>query len=449
MRDERSINALGQVKRKFSYYAIVIAAIFFVLKLILNSSLILIDALPEIILIIGLIITSIAKPNEDIEDERVNRNLNEHYNNSFKILVPIILLGYILSVVLLFRTKALVIISPNLFINTFLFLIFIGVIYLLKNYKIYLNEPFLEKENYFSSVLKIIAYILIGSVTLYVISFLLNIIIPGQGVPSLVLVLMFLTSFLNLSVQYFLYSIYEYNHYKENIRISDGEIFIASKNIILYISIVFVPALLYGITNLITSYFVLIDNYTQIKLFITFGQYIGITKSVYNMVFLVILTYSLKGSLMRLKDYSFKEVKRIISLTNIYVLISSVVYIARQIFLLLFHNNSMALMLFQTISTWISVALLIFYTIILVKRFLYARRRSFPSNNLLLIPITLTTINIIIVLFSGLIKKLLNGSNNSLIYLHAYEVVSLIIIFVINVVLVFKYSKTYETIDFN
>src|SRR5690554_7651893 len=97
MRDERSINALGQVKRKFSYYAIVIAAIFFVLKLILNSSLILIDALPEIILIIGLIITSIAKPNEDIEDERVNRNLNEHYNNSFKILVPIILLGYILS----------------------------------------------------------------------------------------------------------------------------------------------------------------------------------------------------------------------------------------------------------------------------------------------------------------------------------------------------------------
>jgi hypothetical protein len=84
-----------------------------------------------------------------------------------------------------------------------------------------------------------------------------------------------------------------------------------------------------------------------------------------------------------------------------------------------------------------------------VKRFLYARRRSFPSNNLLLIPITLTTINIIIVLFSGLIKKLLNGSNNSLIYLHAYEVVSLIIIFVINVVLVFKYSKTYETIDFN
>jgi hypothetical protein len=48
-----------------------------------------------------------------------------------------------------------------------------------------------------------------------------------------------------------------------------------------------------------------------------------------------------------------------------------------------------------------------------------------------------------------LIKKLLNGSNNSLIYLHAYEVVSLIIIFVINVVLVFKYSKTYETIDFN
>ena len=266
MRDERSINALGQVKRKFSYYAIVIAAIFFVLKLILNSSLILIDALPEIILIIGLIITSIAKPNEDIEDERVNINLNEHYNNSFKILVPIILLGYILSVVLLFRTKALVIISPNLFINTFLFLIFIGVIYLLKNYKIYLNEPFLEKENYFSSVLKIIAYILIGSVTLYVISFLLNIIIPGQGVPSLVLVLMFLTSFLNLSVQYFLYSIYEYNHYKENIRISDGEIFIASTNIILYISIVFVPALLYGITNLITSYFVLIDNYTQIKL---------------------------------------------------------------------------------------------------------------------------------------------------------------------------------------
>ena len=200
---------------------------------------------------------------------------------------------------------------------------------------------------------------------------------------------------------------------------------------------------------MITSYFVLIDNYTQIKLFITFGQYIGITKSVYNMVFLVILTYSLKGSLMRLKDYSFKEVKRIISLTNIYVLISSVVYIASQIFLLLFHNNSMALMLFQTISTWISVAILIFYTIILVKRFLYARRRSFPSNNLLLIPITLTTINIIIVLFSGLIKKLLNGSNNSLIYLHAYEVVSLIIIFVINVVLVFKYSKTYETIDFN
>ena len=97
MRDERSINALGQVKRKFSYYAIVIAAIFFVLKLILNSSLILIDALPEIILIIGLIITSIAKPNEDIEDERVNRNLNEHYNNSFKILVPIILLILILG----------------------------------------------------------------------------------------------------------------------------------------------------------------------------------------------------------------------------------------------------------------------------------------------------------------------------------------------------------------
>lgn len=449
MRDERSINALGQVKRKFSYYAIVIAAIFFVLKLIINSSLILIDALPEIILIIGLIITSITKPNEDIEDERVNRNLNEHYNNSFKILVPIILLGYILSVVLLFRTKALVIISPNLFINTFLFLIFIGVIYLLKNYKIYLNEPFLEEENYFSSVLKIIAYILIGSITLFVISFLLNITIPGQGVPNLVLALMFLTTFLNLSVQYFLYSIYEYNHYKENIRISEGEIFIASKNIILYISIVFVPALISGIINLLTSYFLSIENYTQIKLFITLGQYIGVIYKIYSMIFLVILTYSLKGSLMRLKDYSFKEVKRIISLTNIYVLISLVLFIASQIFLLLFHNNTRLIMLFQNVNIWISVALLIFYIIILVKRFLYARRRSFPSNNLLLIHITLTTINIIIVLFSGLIKKLLNGENNSLIFLHAYGLVSLIIIFVINVILVLKYSKTYETIDFN
>lgn len=446
MRDERTTNILGAVKRGFSIYAMILAIIFFTIKLLLNTSLVIFDALPEIVLLIGLLITIITQPKEQFEDERVTKGVNQHYNKAFNIIFPILIGSYVLSLILIVKTNTLVFITPNLFINSFLFLVFVGLIFLVRKHNVYLNEKFLEGKNYFANIFKMIGYIFVGSIGFAIITIILNYIIPGTKGSNLGFVLVFLISFVNISVQYFLYSIYEYNHYKESIQLSQGKIFIATRNIVLYLGIVM---FLSTFENIIRIWWLTLMIYSS-KIdssLISISSNIGLTHEIFKSIFLIITAYSLKGSLIRLKDQSLSFLNKLTNTTVIYAIVSVIVAIGIGPLVTSLGNSDVSTMLIQNIHIGINYILIAFYIVILIYRFIYANNHNFPANKLLIIPVISSSFMVLFGISSRFALKLFTVPQELLLISTIVEFVLSIIVFLIYVYIVKVYSKPYEIVE--
>lgn len=445
MKDERTLNVLGAVKLKFSIYAIILSIISIILKLILNKSFIFFDSLPEIVILIGLLITNITKPVEEVEDERVTANINNHYNRAFKLILPIAIFSYILSVILIIKTNSAIYLSPNLFINSFLFLIFIGVIVLVKNHHIYLNGEFLEKESYFFQVFKVIGVGLVVTIGLIIISFILNAIIPGSKAAFTSLFLMLVFSFFNLSVQYFLYSIYEYNHYHESIDIADGKIPIVTRNMYLYFGIImFFSLITQAYSIFLTSH---LFNPTSVLIeMLMIGQYLNVVNIIYRVTFLLIITYSLKATLLRLKEHSISLIQNLITITNIYAVVLVVRIITNPIINFILRNNATLLNLFSSFNMFINFVIALMYIVILIIRFVYAHRHNFPNYKILIIPIVCSLLSINIPFLNANMIRFFTKQKKIYFLNDYFSLIVLLIILAVNLIIIHKYSKPYEII---
>lgn len=444
MKDERIINASGLVKRELSIYAIILAVISFMLKLFINESLIIIDAMPEIILIVGLLIANFTKPSDEVIDERITKDINNHYNNAFKIILPLTLIGYVLSAILLIKTEAALYVEPNFFLNGFIFLIFIGIIILVKKYNVYLNGKILEEKWYFLKVFKVIGYGFIASVGLSVIMIMLNYIIPGPIVPNIIFILMFLLSFINLSMIYFLYSIYEYNHYKESLKLAEGNIFIVSKNMFLYLGITLFWTIFNYSLTMALYYYLWKPTLSNVK-FLEMLGYVSFTYAIEKLIFLVIIAYSLRSSLKRLKDHSLSLIKSHTIIVNIYVIISALIVFINKILIYVFREDFARTMLLHNINLWVSLIMAMVYLAILVIRYIYAKRSGFPNSILLIVPMIIIFIPVILNLFrESIIRHFQSFAEKVMFYSSIIVLVSELLVYIIYFYLTYRYAKTFE-----
>jgi|SRR5690554_769424 len=440
MIDERRIDVLGSVKRKFSVYSMILACFFFVIKLIFNKAYIFIEGLPEIILIISMLITYIKSPKEAVIDERVTNNLNDYYNKAFKIITPMVLGSYILSLIFIFKVNASLVFSPNLFINAFLFIMFIGMVFIVRKHHVYLNESFIEEKKYYINVLKNISYMFTVCAALFAITTLLNLLIQGSGDTNTLFLMMYLASFINIATTYFIYSIYEYNHYHESIQLSEGNIFIVTKNMYLYLSIVFGLKIVHNLVRV----FILASENFNVNL-VTILSYLSWTVFVYDLVFLIIMTYSLKSTLSRLKNYASRQMNTIIKMTWIYVILYGLNYVIFEFLVVIYNDSTLNTMLLMNINIWIHLFLSFIYLIILILRFKYAKRQNFLRYKLLIIPMMSVFLTILAMIGRSPLQRLFSNTSTAILIEVLISLFVTLIIFINYLFLISVYTKTYET----
>lgn len=447
MIDERMTNALGKTNKKFSLYVMILSVISIIFKTIIYQEFIILDSLTELVVIISLIVTLITRPMEDFIDERVEKNINNHYSKAFKIILPITLLTYLFSLIIMlkFNSRLSIKIPPNLFVNAVLLLVFIGIVYLNKKHHIYLNNKFIDKnkEEYINGVLARIGKIFIIVLSLTLITFILDLLIPGDKVTVRILIIL-LVSALNISIQYILYSVYEYNHAKERLLLDNGYRFHVTRNMFLYFSIYSFFYILIVLKDIFSLQFALSlissESFKLEYLYIIFSNADFIFQ-IYLLVFSFIIYFSLKNTLSN----NNKKNKKIFKISFILLCIKSGFRIFSMIYKylsILFVKPNQDYKIFEIINyvnIFIKIILYIYFIILLIyiaiSMYKYKLKGSIKLFILTITSIILNVTSLVLINIRDLSKiKLLNLSLIfSYLNIGFLLVVFLYIIYIINI----------------
>ena len=418
--------------------------------MVINKGFNLFDILAEIVVLTSLIITNLSAPVEKEYDERVIVNINQHYNKAFKIILPLALVSYLISVILIIKTNSKTVIPPNLFINTFLFIVFIGLIFLVRKHRIYLNNNFLESDDYYLKVLSVIGIGIIVTIGLIIFSFLFDIVIKGASSLNTMFNVL-VVSYITISIQYLLYSVYEYNHYNESIEIDNGKLPIVTRNMVLFLS-------LYVVFSIITMFRIISINLYTINQNLSTSLAVTLSTTLYypalinKLLIMIVIVYSLKASLTRLTNYSYPIIRSIIILT-IALVISIFSY---EVFNLFTNINiykevdpSRWIRFAQSVGVVFGIIKNLLNLSILILLFIYANKYNYKKNKLLLIPILFLVLANIATPYIIFPITSYNYLDVSLISLkrNLLNIFFCLSSFAIYYILVFKYKKTYEIIE--
>lgn len=448
MKDERTIKVLGETKKKFSIYVLVLSIIIIIIKVRLNKGFYIIDSLTELLALIGIIIAYITEPKEEGIDERVENNINNHYNKAFKLIFPITLISYILSVILTIKFNIPVYLSPNFFINSFLFVVFIGVIYLVRKHKIYLNDKFIDnnKSDYFFNVFAYIGIIFIITIAAVIISLILDLIIPGAS-SSIVLLIALGISFVNISIQYLIYSVYEYNHYKESIDINRGRIPIVTRNMFLFYGIYTFFSVIILIL-VILSYQYMIKQTEVLALIFLNKQTLEPILLINSSIISIVIVYSLKHSLLRLKNHSKKLINFLVRISLIYIIYSTLNSVFQPI-IINYINRLIEPPHFDflsNISMGLTIISFIMSLIISITGLVYIFKYKLPYRGVFIILLVISIFNIYFNFWYSnnlTTKPIITIRNRTIINMAINLIVSLLYFIIIN-----KYRKSYEIIEY-
>lgn len=453
MQDERVVYILGQTKKKFSVYVIILALITIILKLVLNPGFNLFACMAEIVVLLSLIITHFTAPVEKEIDERVTTNINMHYNKAFNIILPLAVISYMLSVILIIKMNTSVLIAPNLFINTFLFMIFIGLIILVRKHRIYLNYKFLESKDYYYKVFRVIGIGLIVTIGLILLAYFLDSIIVGPNSFNTLLITL-IVSYFTIFFQYFLYSIYEHNHYYESINIDNGKYPIVTKNMILFFSLyVFFSVIMMFRTIASNLYLINVNESNYQTLILIY--YLYYQALFYKLLIMIVMVYSLKNSLVRLTNHSYPLIRSFIILTITLVIFT----ISHEIFSLIsnfylkrLHTSIIWINIFSYINMGFILVINILTLSILIVLFVYAKKFNFYKNRLLIIPVIITVFTYAVSLYHKDVKTIQEFSK---FYLQkdSLKFILKLICFGVYYIIIIKYKNPYEvntkSLDFN
>jgi len=200
------------------------------------------------------------KKTEDVVDERVEQNIHNIYNKGFIIVVISGALLYFIST--MFHDYSAFLLTPNTSINSmFSLCIFLSFISIRKN-KMTFNHTIIEnnKKKYYLFVFKNILKFLVFMVMLALVinSFRLfgSIIISNINTTSLAVGI----TFLSMSFQYFLFSIYEKLHYDELVERDEGKYRYLSKKTLYIFVICFIYMTMFHIVYGVVSYIEILSD---------------------------------------------------------------------------------------------------------------------------------------------------------------------------------------------
>lgn len=266
MKDERIIKEINQIKGYVLSYIFIATLILTILKLLMRFvqfEYFYVEIFVVLLSAITFCIVAVLKSSD--LDERIEDKIKQTYKFSFIFLTVGGLWVHFYQVLTNFTQM-----QVSLYItNTLILIGFIVTVILLKRKDLYANYKFIEykKTTYYKHILFNIFLLLITFVMIY---FTTRLVIAEQlsQLISMIYTLIISLSFLLISVEYLIFSIYEKNHYDEKILFEKQKPNHISKNVFVFHVILFFFSAISAIINLRYMSIVMsdfIDNREEIK----------------------------------------------------------------------------------------------------------------------------------------------------------------------------------------
>lgn len=306
MNDERLQKGLNSVKSTVIYYTMIVVTLAVLIKLLLKqyefSNYYVESFLFFVSIILLLIKAGFAFDNDERKEELLGRITN--------IFFSIMLFGaFLIHFIGVAKSQGSKI--PNLyFTSTFITSGFIILVFKLKKNNLYLHYKYLNLDNkkYLRNILvRILIFFLVFSLNLLTFYYYQASIIIGAILIGL--------SFLSLSITYFIFAIYEKNHYDESELLSESKIRNVSKNVAFLLLIPFLFFIVSSLVGNYTNYLIIqgapIDEIESLSIVRTLLTIIGLDMSLIAILAYIVLY-------LHLKRLDFN--KSVIKLLGIYII---------------------------------------------------------------------------------------------------------------------------------
>jgi|GEM_PF-2302367 len=238
MKDERIIREMNQIKGFVFIYVFIATLILTLLKLLLKLnqfSYFYVEIFVLVVTLITFAIIGVLRSN-DI-DERIENQMSQTYKIGYVFLVIGGLWVHFYQVLTNFSR-----LQVSIYITNSLILIgFIVTVVLLKKKKLYANYKYIEydKKTYYKHIAVNIIYLLLMFVVIYLTTRFATGIQVNDDI-SLAYLLVVALSFVMISIEYLIFTIYEKNHYDEMISFDVGKPNYLSKNVFVFQVILFI-----------------------------------------------------------------------------------------------------------------------------------------------------------------------------------------------------------------
>ena len=247
MKDERIVKEMNQVKKYVLLYVFIAAIFLGMLKLLMFGFNFSIFYVEGFIIFSSMLLFSIVSLKQVGDyDERIEQSIGKVYHVGFIFMFIGGLWVHFYQVLSSALTQSTVVHITN----TLILVGFIVALILLKRRGLYANYKYIEssKSKYYSRMfLNVLMIILTFVFIYYTVLFALKDLIDLSG--SIYFIAIVTISFVMVSVEYILFSIYEKNHYDEMIAFEENRPNILSKNSFLFQVILFLFAVASGYVN--------------------------------------------------------------------------------------------------------------------------------------------------------------------------------------------------------
>lgn len=247
MKDERIAKEMNQVKKYVLLYVFIAAIVLGVFKLLVfgfNMRMFYVEGFIILSSIILFSIVSLKKIGD--YDERIERSISKTYHIGFIFVFIGGLWVHFYQVLSSTLAQSTVVHMTN----TLILIGFVVAMIMLKRKGLYANYKYIEssKSNYYSHVFLNVLIILLTFGLIYVtVLFTINKAIDFTS--NIYFLLSIIISFIMVSLEYILFSIYEKNHYDEVIAFEENRPNIISKNVFLFQAILLMFAVFSGYVN--------------------------------------------------------------------------------------------------------------------------------------------------------------------------------------------------------
>lgn len=446
MKDERINSKLAIIKTAILTSWTVLALVIFVIKAIALKTIPQIQyALTEYsvftLSLITLLIHRFIILKNDIIDERIRFLIKKLYYSMFKIIIITAIISYFIQLITL-ESYLIVGFPINMFINFFFSITFLIYYLYARKQGIYFNYQMIEntKKEYFKFILKRILLMVSTGAIAYLLLYLIDLFNLFE-IQVLSVTLALGLSVLIIASEYLLLSIYEWNHYNEQLEYEKSKAVLVSKNYFIFSVFTTIFYFFYTVVNL--YYFKVITQFelSNQRLFISNMMTLLMISS-YDVMFIqflmiLILTNSLKRSLPR----EIKTIRLIMIAQIIFLGLSFI----QTTFTLVINPGTISLVseeifsIYIKYSSYFSIFMIIGNQIVLLLLLLLFKRNHKRYTKLFLVIIFSNTINYLLSVF---INRVQQNLLYNIIYLFFYLISS-----VTGLIIYYLASKTFITID--